>query len=138
MSELASIYAALQRIENGLGESRAEFSNYRRELDEQRASHLVHENDNREDFVRIGDAIDRFRNAIDKRLTDQTADRQRHLGEQDVKIDIIKANVGKLSGDIAMAKGAGWAVVGLLGSGVLMVITTIIEYLRGIIHIKIG
>jgi hypothetical protein len=138
LSELNGIHQVLERIERSQGEARVEFKNLRRELDEAKANHVVHETDNRDDFVRLADSISQFRSAVDKRLTDQTADRQRHLGEQDIKIDAIKADVGKLSSDISLAKGAGWAVVGLLGSGFLLVVGTIVEYLRGIIHIKLG
>lgn len=128
----------LRRIEIAQGELLAELRSFRRELDEAKANHVLHETDNREDFATIRISIESFRTAIDQRFLDQTADRQRHLGEQDVKIDTIEADVGTLKTDNARAKGAGWAIIGILGALVTFIGGSVIAALQGMIHIKIG
>jgi hypothetical protein len=138
LSELSGIHESLQRIERSQGEALAEFKNFRRELDEAKANHVVHENDNRDDFIRTNVSIEAFRAAVDKRLTDQTEDRRRHLGEQDIKIDAISADVASLKTDNARAKGAGWAIIGILGALVTFIGGAVISAIEGIIHIRIG
>ena len=138
MSDLSGIHDALQRIERTQGEALAEFKYFRRELDEAKSNHTIHETENREDFATIRKSIESFRAAVDTRLTDQTEDRQRHLGEQDVKIDLIETDIGLLKKDSAYAKGAGWAVISILGSLVLFIGGSIIAAIEGVIHIKIG
>jgi hypothetical protein len=135
-SNLRRIESSLREVLSGNGAILAEMQGFRREIDEEKTIRKDHSEHNRVDFQRILDLFEAERAANDKRFDDQTKDRQMHLGEQDVKIDAIKATVDILSGDISMAKGAGWAVVGLLGTGFLYVVSVIVDYIR--IHFKFG
>lgn len=128
----------LRRIEIGQGDVLAELRSFRRELDEEKTIRKDHSQHNREDFQRILDLFEAERANNDKRFTDQTEDRQRHLNEQDLKIDKITKSVSALEKDNTRAKDVGWAVVAILGGGFTLVIGTIWANLQGLIHFKIG
>jgi len=137
--------AILRRIESvsrdalsGQGVILAELQSFRREMDEEKTIRKDHSEHNREDFLRVVALIESERSNNNRRFTDQTDDRQRQFNEQNVKVDGISAVVNDLKGKIATAQGAGWAIVGILGSGVLFVVGTIVAWIQGLIHIKIG
>ena len=130
MSELAGIHDALRRIEGGQGETLAELRNFRREMDEAKTHHIKHEEENRQDFVAAYAQMAKNMEIVNERFTDQTDDRKRHMGEQDVKLD-------GLLRDRNVAKGEGWVIiwiVGILGA----LVTHIGDAVLAALHIKIG
>lgn len=63
------------------------------------------------------------------KLDEQNVTREAHLGAQDKKLDMLKQDADR-------AKGAGWAILGLLGGVATFIGGAVISVLSGWVHIK--
>lgn len=63
------------------------------------------------------------------KLDEQNTVREKHLGEQDEKLDGLKQDADR-------AKGAGWAILGLLGGLATFVGGAVLAVLSGFINVK--
>jgi hypothetical protein len=127
---MGEIQSALRRIESSQGETLAELRNLRREMDEMKARRVAHDEENRKDFIDCHTRLSKLRGDMDERFTDQTQDRQRHMGEQDVKLD-------GLLRDRDVAKGAGWVIIGIIAF-LGAVVTHVGDAVLAALHIKVG
>lgn len=66
---------------------------------------------------------------IDRKLEEQNEFRERHLGEQDEKLDHLRQ-------DSDRAKGAGWVILGLLGALSTFVGGAVLAVLSGWVNVK--
>jgi len=130
VSELVDIQSSLRRIEGFQGETLAEFRSFRREMDEMKARRAAHDEENRRDFISCHTRMSKMNDDFDARFTDQTEDRQRHMGEQDVKLD-------SLLRDRNFARGAGWVVITIIAF-LGAIATHIGEVVLAALHIKVG
>ena len=131
MSEISEVQSTLQLIRSDLGEIKAELRSNRREMDSAQKIQESHALANREDFLRVWKFLETDRKEIDKRFTDQTEDRQRHMGEQDIKLD----------GLIRDRARAGWVILGIVGFiGTILshIGSAVWSSIESMIHIKIG
>jgi len=65
------------------------------------------------------------------KLDEQNEMRERHLGDQDKKLDALKQ-------DSDRAKGAGWVILGILGSFAAFIGSAVLAVFNGWINIRMG
>ena len=107
------IQRAIGRIEGALGEIKDK-------INALITNHIVHEDDDKRNFALI-------REQLNQRITEQNDFREAHLREQDSKLDAIQRDADK-------ARGAGWVILGLLGSLAAFVGAAVISALNGRLH----
>lgn len=95
------IQRALGRIEGTQDRLLSEFEQFRKAMTE-------HMDMDKVQFEILHSRITELRKYSESRFVDQTDDRARHLGEQDIKLDALKEKQDK-------AMGAGWVIMGILG-----------------------
>lgn len=102
MPDQADVQRSLGRLEGVSDQILAELRSLRVEFGD-------HKNEDQKNFSAVRALVYDQRRDISGKLEAQDATRERHLSEQDLKLD-------KLKQDSDRAKGAGWAILGLLGS----------------------
>jgi hypothetical protein len=85
-------------------------------------THVQHENDDRRDFASI-------RAMFDHKMAAAAEVRETHLGQQDEKLLALKQDADR-------AKGAGWVILGLLGSLAAFAGGSVIAALTGHLHFQ--
>jgi hypothetical protein len=130
VSDAAEFETMLTPIKGDLREILTEIKGFRREMDEMKARRVAHDEENRKDFIGCHARLSKLRGDMDERFTDQTQDRQRHLEEQDVKLD-------SLLRDRNFARGAGWVIIGIIAF-LGAIVTHIGDAVLAALHIKIG
>ncbi|HCE07486.1 MAG TPA: hypothetical protein DEQ40_02580 [Oxalobacteraceae bacterium] len=69
------------------------------------------------------------RHLVFTKLQENDESREKHLGEQDVKLDALKQDADR-------AKGAGWVILGLLGSLAAAVGAAVLSVFSGWVSVK--
>src|SRR5665213_3036235 len=96
------VQRSLGRIEGDIAQLLREFANHRIEF-------ALHQKQDLQSLEVLAKTLAQQRDAMGIGFKEQEKARNQHLNEQDVKLDILKE-------DSAKAKGAGWVILGLLGS----------------------
>jgi len=90
---------------------------------------IKHRDEDRADFADVRQTAEANRKEIEARFTDQTEDRARHLSEQDKKLDDLQGMANR-------AKGAGWAIIGLISAMATFIGGAVLAVVEGWLKVK--
>ena len=111
-----------EHVQRALGRIEGTQSQILAKLDRLAEDFSQHKNEDQKNFSSI-------RSLFFSKLEEQNVTREKHLGDQDKKLDALKEDADR-------AKGAGWVILGLLGSFAAFLGTAVYAVLSGKIAIK--